>query len=164
MSNKLYNDADISDIADAIRSKNGSSTTYKVSEMAQAILDIPTGGGSTGINKVCIEGSSVAYNIPTSYLSGVTKIKNYAWYNDQQISEIDLPSGVISIGQYAFANSTLQTLECNATVPPTCYQNAFSGLDNTFRVYVPDNSLTAYRQSSGWQAIHQQILPLSEKP
>ena len=33
-----------SDIADAIREKNGSSDTYLPTEMAQAILDIPSGG------------------------------------------------------------------------------------------------------------------------
>lgn len=45
MSNKLFDAFDISNIASAIRSKNGSSDTYKVSQMAQAILDIPSGGG-----------------------------------------------------------------------------------------------------------------------
>lgn len=46
MALKLYNETDIEAIADAIRGKNGSSDTYKVSEMADAIDDIPTGGGS----------------------------------------------------------------------------------------------------------------------
>lgn len=45
MALKLYNETDIEAIADAIRGKNGSSDTYKVSEMADAIDDIPTGGG-----------------------------------------------------------------------------------------------------------------------
>lgn len=47
MALKLYNETDIEAIADAIRGKNGSSDTYKVSEMADAIDDIPTGGGSS---------------------------------------------------------------------------------------------------------------------
>lgn len=38
MALKLYSDTDIQDIADAIRSVNGSSDTYKVSEMAAEIL------------------------------------------------------------------------------------------------------------------------------
>lgn len=37
MAMKLYSDSDIQDIADAIRSVNGSSDTYKVSEMAAEI-------------------------------------------------------------------------------------------------------------------------------
>lgn len=47
MALKLYNETDIEAIADAIRGKNGSSDTYKVSEMADAIDDIPTGGGGS---------------------------------------------------------------------------------------------------------------------
>lgn len=37
----------LTDIADAIRQKTGSVDTYKPSEMAGAILDIPSGGGSS---------------------------------------------------------------------------------------------------------------------
>lgn len=40
MAMKLYNDVDIQNIADSIRTKNGESTTYKVSEMADAIDDL----------------------------------------------------------------------------------------------------------------------------
>lgn len=43
MANKLFNTSDIQAIANAIRSKNGSSDLYKVSEMADAITNIKTG-------------------------------------------------------------------------------------------------------------------------
>ena len=46
MSNKLYNESDIQAIATSIRSKNGTQNTYTVSQMPQAILDIPTGSQS----------------------------------------------------------------------------------------------------------------------
>lgn len=39
----------LTDIADSIRSKNGTQNTYTPSQMPQAILDIPTGGGSDPI-------------------------------------------------------------------------------------------------------------------
>lgn len=42
MSKKLYEESHIQNIADSIRGKNGSSDTYKVSEMANAIDNIPT--------------------------------------------------------------------------------------------------------------------------
>lgn len=45
MTMKLYTEEDIQAIANAIRTQNGSSDTYKVSEMADAILDI-SGGSS----------------------------------------------------------------------------------------------------------------------
>ncbi len=43
MANKLYEEDDIQDIADAIRAKNGSNNTYKVSQMAAAITALPSG-------------------------------------------------------------------------------------------------------------------------
>ena len=46
MSNKLYSETAIQNIASSIRGKNGTQNTYTVSQMAQAILDIPTGGQS----------------------------------------------------------------------------------------------------------------------
>ena len=49
MSNKLYDETSIQNIANAIRSKNGSSDLYTVGQMAQAVLDIPTGDGDGDI-------------------------------------------------------------------------------------------------------------------
>jgi hypothetical protein len=40
------NDSNLTAIADAIRAKNGTETTYKPSEMAAAISALPTGGGA----------------------------------------------------------------------------------------------------------------------
>lgn len=40
------NDSNLTAIADAIRAKNGTETTYKPSEMAAAINALPTGGGA----------------------------------------------------------------------------------------------------------------------
>ena len=48
MAKKLYEESNIQAIADAIREKNGKTDTYKPSEMAAAITNIPTGGGGGG--------------------------------------------------------------------------------------------------------------------
>lgn len=47
MAKKLYEEASVQAIANAIRGKNGLSTTYKIAEMAQAITDIPSGSSGT---------------------------------------------------------------------------------------------------------------------
>ena len=46
MANVLVNENSLSDIADAIRGKNGTNNTYKPSQMASAINSITTGGSS----------------------------------------------------------------------------------------------------------------------
>lgn len=48
MAKVLITESYLTDIANAIRSKNGSTTQYKPSEMASAILAITTSGGSSG--------------------------------------------------------------------------------------------------------------------
>lgn len=46
---KLYPEESVQAIASAIRDKNGSSDTYTIGQMSQAIEDIPTGGGGVEI-------------------------------------------------------------------------------------------------------------------
>jgi len=65
MAMKLYSDSDISDIADAIRSKNGSSDTYKVSQMASAIQAIPNSYSQSDEGKVVSNGALVAQTSDT---------------------------------------------------------------------------------------------------
>lgn len=45
MSKKLYEESDVQAIANAIRTKNGLTDTYTISQMAAAITAIETGGG-----------------------------------------------------------------------------------------------------------------------
>lgn len=49
MSKVLVTESNLQNIANAIRTKNGSSDTYTPSEMSTAIENIPSGGGSMEI-------------------------------------------------------------------------------------------------------------------
>lgn len=76
MAKKLYEEASVQAIANAIRGKNGLSTTYKIADMAQAITDIPTGSSDTlfwdgGKNAELIGSYSYTLNLAddTSYSS-----------------------------------------------------------------------------------------------
>lgn len=80
MAKKLYEEADIQAIASAIRGKNGTTETYKTSEMADAITNLPTSGGSEPVISALevtengtytapegVDGySPVTVNVPTS--------------------------------------------------------------------------------------------------
>lgn len=77
MAKKLYEESSVQAIANAIRGKNGQSTTYKIADMAQAITDIPSGGGGTpsfwtgGLNPQHIQTVTMTHNLSadTSYNS-----------------------------------------------------------------------------------------------
>lgn len=49
MANVIINDTNLTNIANAIRGKNGTTTTYKPSEMAAAITAISGGGSGSGV-------------------------------------------------------------------------------------------------------------------
>ena len=67
MANKLYDETAISNIASAIRTKNGTQNTYTVSQMADAIIAIPSGGGITPTGTINIS-SNGTYDV-TNYAS-----------------------------------------------------------------------------------------------
>lgn len=71
MAVKLYNDTDIQNIADSIRAKNGSGSTYKVSEISAAINGLEVLNGET----VSITPSTSAQTItPSSGHNGITEV------------------------------------------------------------------------------------------
>lgn len=84
MSKVLVNEASLSAIGDAIRSKNGTDTLYKPSEMAAAISAI---GGSR-------DGLAITYSM--------TAIEGDAFGGADDIVSVSIPETVTSIGAAAF--------------------------------------------------------------
>lgn len=101
-------DSTLTDIADAIRGKNGSSDTYKPSEMPAAITAIPSGGGGVGIPREV--DANGAYGFPTQQFTfslpstAVDLTKNalyYAFNSCSSLASVDLSSLVAVSGNYA---------------------------------------------------------------
>lgn len=100
MSKKLYEESDVQAIADAIRAKNGSTDKYTIAEMAQAVTDIPSGGG--GDIDGFVDGTV------TSIESDATKVAQYACYKFASLVSVSLPNAT-SIGTSAFNSCTALT-------------------------------------------------------
>ena len=182
MANKLYEESSVQDIANAIRQKNGLSTTYKISEMATAILALPTGSGETNYLPAVCNDAAGGYSLPAGALDGVTSIRPYTFYEshvtsvafpsgltfigehaftDSDITGVDLPASVTSIGKAAFKGTAGRTFIIRATTPPTIVNDSFGGLpDANLAIYVPDASLSAYQ--SAWGYYYQVIHPISD--
>lgn len=129
MAMKLYSDSSVQAIANAIRSKNGESTQYKIGDMAQAILDIPSGGGAseqTYINQMASQDfpsgdivitektglSQRAFQSRTKitkvYSESLTSLSwsNYAFDGCTNLEEIDFPNVTTGTGgSYQLADS-----------------------------------------------------------
>lgn len=82
MANVVINDANLVAIGDAIRAKNGTANTYKPREMANAITNLPTGGG--GIEHIILTGDQ-SYGCAGTLLSLII--------NDIPISTQDIYNG-----------------------------------------------------------------------
>lgn len=90
--------------------------------------------------------------------STVTAIGDYAFYNNDVLTTISLPSGVASIGSMAFANvEKLVALTIKATTPVGVASTTFDGLLDFATLFVPSGSSSSYRDANGWSNFSQVI-------
>ena len=107
------------------------------------------GGSSGGVDPSIIEGT--ATNITADMLKGVTSIGGYAFVRCSNLTSIEIPNSVTSIGGYAFADSdNLTSVTVQATTPPTLDNNAFVGTRFNLVIYVPAESVDAYKVAGKW--------------
>ncbi|MBR1932324.1 MAG: leucine-rich repeat protein [Prevotella sp.] len=123
-------------------------------------------------------GNSVFYNTPITSIaipSSVTEIPDEAFRSCSLLKSVDLGSSITTIGEYAFNGcynlrsitipasvtkikdwvfgSSLKEIYCEATTPPTVYDNI--GYNGTFSSYdatlmVPPEAENAYRRHAVW--------------
>ena len=83
---------------------------------------------------------------------GVTSIGNSAFRYCSALTQVTIPNSVTSIGNSAFENcSALTDMTVMAIVPPTTGWDAFDGVDRHIPVYVPAESLEAYKAEKVWK-------------
>lgn len=124
MANVLVEESSLSNIASAIRGKNGSTSVYKPGEMAAAISNLSTGGssGSSSDNEDgLLENTLVNYEN-----TRVTKIKPNCFYKSNTLATASFPN-VIEVGMYAFQYCPALTqinLPKVTTIGYSCFENA----------------------------------------
>ena len=95
--------------------------------------------------------------------SGVTSM--YSTFNgcSSLVTAPTIPSGVIRMS-YTFQGCTsLKELTLLQTTPPT-YSNTLKGCSSLETIYVPDESVDAFKTATGWSEFADNIKPLSSKP
>lgn len=108
MANKLYEENSVQNIANAIRTKNGSETKYKIAEMAQAILDIPAGGElqEKSVVYTADEAEIITPDAPYSGLSKVNIKVDVLSFTVGITKEADAPNNSIYINTDIINNYT----------------------------------------------------------
>lgn len=93
----------------------------------------------------------------------LTRINAYALCKTA-ISEIDIPATVEFISYTAFKLcSNLKTMIVRATTPPTAEETDKKRVSNVCTIYVPAESLQAYKESPYWRAQADQIKAIDDE-
>ena len=91
-------------------------------------------------------------------LKNVTIIANEASKN-RSLKSIVLPNNLIKIGDYAFYGNKLTSVTIHAVNPPTAGGYIF-GYNPSFKIYVPAQSINAYKTAEGWKDYADKIFPI----
>lgn len=109
-------------------------------------VTIPDGVTSIGNRTFFYCDSLTSVTMPNS----VTSIGNGAFIYCFSLTSVTIPNSVTSISNNAFYYcSSLSALTVDATTPPTLGENALN-YTNDCPIYVPAQSVDAYKQASGW--------------
>lgn len=83
--------------------------------------------------------------------ANVTSIGNGAYNGCKAATRISFGSSLNSIGALAFNDcSAVEKIDCKAKNVPVAVEDAFTGMSDSIPVYVPTNSLSAYKADSVW--------------
>lgn len=119
-------------------------------------VTIPSGVTSIGYNTFGGCRSLTSISIPNS----VTSIELSTFLQCSSLTSITIPNSVTSIEYNAFYGcSSLATMTIEATMPPTLeYTNAISTATTT--IYVPSESVDAYKTATNWSEFADIIQPI----
>ncbi|MBO7243365.1 MAG: leucine-rich repeat domain-containing protein, partial [Alistipes sp.] len=98
--------------------------------------------------KILLNGTEITeLTIP----SDVATIKNYAFIGCTSLTSITIPDSVTSIGDYAFRSCTsLKDVYCKPATPPAGDYCMFDDNASGRKIYVPRDSVEAYKSASDW--------------
>lgn len=104
--------------------------------------------------------------------SGITAIDNLGVVKELTVNAFSycysliyakLPNTISSIGDNAFrGDSALKAITVEALTPPTLGSNVFYATSSDLLIYVPDESVEAYKTATGWIDYADKIKPISE--
>lgn len=83
---------------------------------------------------------------------GLKEIKSMVFSGCTSLAELILPASMESVAGTAFWScKALKKFTCKAVTPPTTIDNAFEDFAETCTLYVPEESIPAYKAATGWK-------------
>lgn len=81
---------------------------------------------------------------------GTKGVAALAFWYCEELTSVTIPDSVAYIGEDAFHLSHSLCITCYAPIPPTMHEGRFSRRFRRVTVYVPAQSVEAYRQAADW--------------
>ena len=95
--------------------------------------------------------------------NSVTSIGDGAFRDCTGLTSVTIPNSVTSIGGGAFYNCKgLTSITIEATTPPTLGAITSFGNTNNCPIYVPSESVDAYKAATNWSSLAGRIQPITE--
>jgi hypothetical protein len=126
---------------------------HDVTNYAKVDVNVKTGGGSSGENKLAKVMGNKSVEILAEDLEGVTSLRNYAFYGNTNLGNVTIPATVKTIGSGAFyncRNMMYLRFPNHTSVPTLSNSNALSGTNADLQILVPANLLDAWKAASNW--------------
>lgn len=130
--------------------------------------------GCTNLKKVILNDKvTILYGDPFRDCTSLTEISDIpdtcyeiggdCFYNCSSLKSVNIGKGVTQILYNAFRNCTsMETFVIKAIVPPILGNDVFT--NNLCTIYVPNESVDAYKVAANWNKLATRIKPLSDKP
>lgn len=162
----------LTDVADAIRDKKGTTGLIQASNFDTEIESIEVGGGiTTGLEYNSIDSDGFPLIVTTN---GLTQIPNGFFRNVNEnngqftrTTKINLNVGISEIGPASFreCGSLSSLVVYSESVPILSNSNAFlltPIADGTGYIYVLDDLVDSYKSATNWSTYAEQIKSISE--
>lgn len=148
-------------LVDQIQTGGGQAEEVLIDLIERDITSITIPSGTTRIGnmafRACLDLTTVT--IPDS----VTEIASNAFNTCSGLTSITIPNSVTAISNGVFANcSRLTSVTINATTPPTLGTDVFKSTNSNLVIYVPTESVDAYKAATNWSSLADRIQPISE--
>lgn len=124
---------------------------YNVFAYCSSLEYVSAGDWVSTINSNAFDGCESLADLYISW--NVTTIGDYAYRNCYSLSVVLVPDSVESIGTGAFSGCYgVGEYHFWSETPPTLGTNAFQYIQSDCKIYVPAESVSAYKTASGWSA------------